>query len=1003
MHLRTFSARMRANYILSMAQLIEETARDSNQTFVASLIRFALFKSAADKLWMPFKLICFSPVISLAVLIVVYILFLVIFLPLFLISFLVTSYGSFLVFILLFHWLAIFIARSIAFPGCNAASLKHASTDIIRRLAEYLENTASATNEIASSLMLVASGKLESADFNTTTYTIDQVWPAVEFFPNMNLHFKDALDTLKRDNALATEEVRNLTRLCASMEEFFGHFSELNRFVVANQSWLNAHKPTSQSSASRTQNYNELLTISSRCLKSSEKVRICAAALRPAGSSDSDDGSNGSSDFNFGQIKQLFAFASGVTGYEKVSFPYMRSILKHKHHAVSLQLHGVNDFILDGILLPCAANIHSTSTSNDDNSGSRLGKKIVFFCGPNAAFYEGIAQYHNFDQSWFGFYLAQGLDVFVFNYRGYGRSKGSPSPSVLKGDAVCLLQQLHRLYSPETVLIHGESIGGMIACHLAAHCPNLIHGLVVDRSFSSLDNTAARLLGNWAGYGLRMGAGWTTLAVPDFLRVQVPKLLMQDPEDEIIADPSSLRAGVARAMFARSSSSSSSSPSTVSGDRPSENLNYAIARYERKPLPLAQVTAANELLSSAMKVSRGELLPWSMPLWEHFYACCRHILEMAAESMLPSLSSSSSSHGNPPSSNRGQQQQQASINNNDPSSPTLQTPLIIGQIEMMQRQGGHASTNQTMRTLVADGLVLEEGEAKDYLEEQQESSSNRKLPLTMLSQQLSSSSSSSSSRNHQEATGHRNRYEQRQQMVQALCRQRYVSKMTSIDMSDSTAHGKPLQVYQKAWIAISRLDNGCGQRLGPAIGGRGLDGVQAWLQSLLIFGHDQLRIDNIHDGSSKVVKEGLERTARDLRRLRQLEPQLNDHEAILFLEKAISLLQAWHEQFCSSANHRSNEVDSDVESSLQSQSSSVRLYGSTAIGGLEALQHHCPQHVLSHCATSSSLPPLGSSCLDHKLMGKLLPLSCGHNGWPSAKELVNLRTWLVSANIASSP
>ena len=95
-------------------------------------------------------------------------------------------------------------------------------------------------------------------------------------------------------------------------------------------------------------------------------------------------------------------------------------------------------------------------------------------------------------------------------------------------------------------VLHGESIGGLSACHVA-HRLGLgqVDLLICDRTFASLDAVAARLLGAWAGYGIRFLTWWQTDVVADYLASPCPKVLLQDPADEIIAHCASLKAGVA--------------------------------------------------------------------------------------------------------------------------------------------------------------------------------------------------------------------------------------------------------------------------------------------------------------------------------------------------------------------------------------------------------------------------------------------------------------------------
>jgi hypothetical protein len=88
------------------------------------------------------------------------------------------------------------------------------------------------------------------------------------------------------------------------------------------------------------------------------------------------------------------------------------------------------------------------------------------------------------------------------------------------------LFQLHIVnYHPNRIIIHGESIGGMIACHIAKTYP--VDALICDRTFSSLDGTAARLMGTWAGIGLKYCTLWSTNVVQDYLLCQCPKVILQ--------------------------------------------------------------------------------------------------------------------------------------------------------------------------------------------------------------------------------------------------------------------------------------------------------------------------------------------------------------------------------------------------------------------------------------------------------------------------------------------
>jgi len=65
-----------------------------------------------------------------------------------------------------------------------------------------------------------------------------------------------------------------------------------------------------------------------------------------------------------------------------------------------------------------------------------------------------------------------GLNVFLVDYRGYGRSTGSPSEQGLYRDARAVYAAaLERGFPPERILVFGESLGSAVSIDLAAEKP----------------------------------------------------------------------------------------------------------------------------------------------------------------------------------------------------------------------------------------------------------------------------------------------------------------------------------------------------------------------------------------------------------------------------------------------------------------------------------------------------------------------------------------------------
>lgn len=137
------------------------------------------------------------------------------------------------------------------------------------------------------------------------------------------------------------------------------------------------------------------------------------------------------------------------------------------------------------------------------------------FCNPNACFYEYLA----YQTEWLNYYTTElGLNMIIFNYRGYGRSDMSSSnmfmqrnfkminPEHMMKDAAVVLEyakekfiQLPENYdnvitSPKInvkVIIHGESLGGMAASFVAMKDKKLpVDFVFINRTFSSLDSVA---------------------------------------------------------------------------------------------------------------------------------------------------------------------------------------------------------------------------------------------------------------------------------------------------------------------------------------------------------------------------------------------------------------------------------------------------------------------------------------------------------------------------------
>jgi fermentation-respiration switch protein FrsA (DUF1100 family) len=123
---------------------------------------------------------------------------------------------------------------------------------------------------------------------------------------------------------------------------------------------------------------------------------------------------------------------------------------------------------------------------------------------------------------------ARNLAVLAYDYRGYGRSDGSPDEGGVYRDADAAYDEVRSLGFPaERIVSFGESLGGAVSIRLATERP--VAGVAVVATFTSLRDVAR------AHYGLAgaaIGSRFDTLA--QLGRLHVPLLVAHGDEDEVV-------------------------------------------------------------------------------------------------------------------------------------------------------------------------------------------------------------------------------------------------------------------------------------------------------------------------------------------------------------------------------------------------------------------------------------------------------------------------------------
>lgn len=128
--------------------------------------------------------------------------------------------------------------------------------------------------------------------------------------------------------------------------------------------------------------------------------------------------------------------------------------------------------------------------------------------------------------------LQRGLSVFLFDYRGYGKSQQQkPSEEGLYLDAIGAHDYLTRvrMISPERLVIFGRSLGAAVAVDLAVRKP--ASGLILESAFPSIEAVAKFYYGGLPVHWL-LGAEFRLIdRVP---ALSLPKLMIHGDQDTII-------------------------------------------------------------------------------------------------------------------------------------------------------------------------------------------------------------------------------------------------------------------------------------------------------------------------------------------------------------------------------------------------------------------------------------------------------------------------------------
>ncbi len=155
---------------------------------------------------------------------------------------------------------------------------------------------------------------------------------------------------------------------------------------------------------------------------------------------------------------------------------------------------------------------------------------LLFFHGNGeiASDYDDIAPVYN----------RLGLSFLIVDYRGYGKSDGTPMIATMLSDACTVYDHLPALceahgLAPARVYVMGRSLGSASAIEIGNHAANGIAGMIIESGFAYPLQLIQRLGCPVPGAGEDDGSGLIG-AIPRIATITVPTLIIHGEEDWII-------------------------------------------------------------------------------------------------------------------------------------------------------------------------------------------------------------------------------------------------------------------------------------------------------------------------------------------------------------------------------------------------------------------------------------------------------------------------------------
>lgn len=206
--------------------------------------------------------------------------------------------------------------------------------------------------------------------------------------------------------------------------------------------------------------------------------------------------------------------------YELLDNPIVSSVIFHPRESAVQQNRNKDHVIPAAPGIELGARFHIGNRSSNAN--------VLFFHGNG----EIVADYDELGP----IYNRMGINFLAVDYRGYGRSNGTPTVSHMMADCHCVFDYVSRWlkenHQSGPLIIMGRSLGSASALELSASYSSQVHALVIESGFAYIA-PLLRLLGvDPDALGFRESAGFSN--ADKIRQYSGPTLIIHASHDHII-------------------------------------------------------------------------------------------------------------------------------------------------------------------------------------------------------------------------------------------------------------------------------------------------------------------------------------------------------------------------------------------------------------------------------------------------------------------------------------